>query len=174
MSLWGRAFAALYDPVMGTVERRGMAERRRALLGSLTGRVVEIGAGTGANVDAYGPGVDELVLCEPEEPMARRLERRLAASGRAGRVVRAGADALPLGDGEADAVVSTLVLCTVPDPARALGEARRVLAPGGALVVIEHVRSPDPRLARWQDRFTPIQKVIGHGCHPNRDTLAAV
>lgn len=172
MDLGARLFAAFYDRIMGPVEEKGMADRRARMLGGLHGRVVEIGAGTGANLAAYGPEVEELILCEPDQAMARRLDAKVADPRV--RVVQAAAEALPLGDGQADAVVSTLVLCTVPSPAAALAEARRVLAPGGRLVFVEHVRADDPDAARWQDRLAPVQRFLGRGCHPNRDTLATL
>jgi ubiquinone/menaquinone biosynthesis C-methylase UbiE len=172
VSLWGRLFAAGYDHAMAPVERRGMAARRGRLLAGLEGKVVELGAGTGANLAAYGPGVQELLLCEPDRAMARRLTRGLT-DGRA-RVLPAAAEALPLADRAADAVVATLVLCTVADPDAALAEARRVLRPGGRLVFAEHVRAEDRGLARVQDLLAPVQRVVGRGCHPNRDTLGAL
>ena len=95
MSLWGRIFAALYDPLMAGTEKAGLADQRRRLLESAHGQVLEIGAGTGANLPYYGEAVDELVLAEPEEPMARRLERKVAASNLRARVARAPAEALP-------------------------------------------------------------------------------
>jgi len=174
MSLWGRIFAALYDPLMAGTEKAGLADRRRQLLGNAHGRVLEIGAGTGANLPYYGEAVDELVLAEPEEPMARRLERKLAASNLRARVVRAQAEKLPFEDASFDDVVSTLVLCTVSDQARALAEIRRVLKPSGRLLFLEHVRSDDPKLARWQDRLSGFNRRIGHGCTCNRDTLAGI
>jgi ubiquinone/menaquinone biosynthesis C-methylase UbiE len=170
MSVIGRLFAAMYDRSLRSTEEAGLREHRRALLARARGRVLEIGAGTGLNLDHYGPGVDELVLTEPEEPMARRLRAR--ASGR--EVVIAPAEDLPFGDASFDTVVCTLVLCTVADQARAIGEIRRVLRPEGQLLLLEHVRSEDPRLARWQDRVLPVWRVVGHGCHPNRDTAAAL
>ena len=174
MSLWGRAFAALYDPLMAGTEKAGLAERRRQLLGHARGRVLEVGAGTGANLPYYDSAVEELVLVEPEEPMARRLERKVAASARSARVVLAPAEQLPFEDDSFDVVVTTLVLCTVSDQARALAEIRRVLAPSGCLLFLEHVRSEDPGLARWQDRLNGFNRKIGHGCNCNRDTLAAI
>lgn len=175
MSLPARVFAALYDRVMAPVEEKGMADRRMRMLGPLRGRVVEIGAGTGANLAAYGPGVEELILVEPDAAMVRKLDRKLdSLANRPDRIrgFTASADSIRLPDDYADAVVSTLVLCTVPDPAATLAEARRLLKPGGRLVFIEHVRAQDPQLARRQDRLVPLQKVLGRGCHPNRDTLA--
>ena len=174
MSLWGRAFAAGYDRFMASTEEAGLRQRRAELLRQARGRVLELGAGTGANIVHYPADIDELVLSEPEEPMAQRLERRLAATGRRGRVVRAPAEALPFPDGSFDTVVCTLVLCTVRDQQSALAEVARVLAPGGQLLFLEHVRADEPRVARWQDRITPVWRRIGHGCHPNRSTLQAI
>jgi ubiquinone/menaquinone biosynthesis C-methylase UbiE len=88
--------------------------------------------------------------------------------------VRAPAEELPFPDGAFDVAVSTLVLCTVGDQARALAELRRVLKPGGKLLFIEHVRSDEPRLARWQDRLNRVNQVVGHGCNCNRSTLDAI
>jgi ubiquinone/menaquinone biosynthesis C-methylase UbiE len=174
MSLYARIFAAGYDTVMKGTEKATMGPHRETLLGGLSGRVIEIGGGTGANLPYYGPAVTELVITEPEEPMARRLERKLSEFALPARVVRAPAEALPVEDAGFDYAVSTLVLCTVEDPAQALGEVRRVLKPGGRLVFLEHVRSDDPKLARWQDRLQPLQYRIGHGCHCNRSTLENV
>lgn len=170
MSVKGRIFAALYDRMMASTEDAGLRERRRALVGQAQGRVLEIGAGTGLNLEHYGPDATDLVLTEPEEPMARRLRARLTR----GEIVSAPADRLPFPDGSFDTVVSTLVLCTVPDQERALAEIRRVLKPGGRLLFLEHVRSHDPGLARWQDRIRPFWRHLGHGCNPNRDTAAAL
>jgi ubiquinone/menaquinone biosynthesis C-methylase UbiE len=171
MMVPARLFAALYDRMLAATEEAGLRDRRRALLASARGRVIEIGAGTGANLGLYPDAVTELVLTEPEEPMARRLRKR---AGPGVRVVEAPADALPFDDGAFDTSVCALVLCTVPDVERALGEIRRVLAPGGRLLVLEHVRADEPKLARWQDRLTPVWRFAARGCHPNRDTAAAL
>jgi len=176
MNVWGRVFAALYDRVMARTERAGLAERRRRLLSQLHGAVVEVGAGTGANLAAYPLGaIDELVLVEPEAPMAKRLRQRLqAVNAPAARVLTAPAESIPLPDASFDFAVCTLVLCTVSDPAQALSELRRLLKPGGQLLFLEHVRSDDPMIARWQDRFHPLWLRIGHGCHCNRSTLDSI
>jgi ubiquinone/menaquinone biosynthesis C-methylase UbiE len=170
MSLYGRIFAAIYDRAMAGTEEAGLAERRHGLLASAEGRVIEIGAGTGVNLAHYPETVTELVLTEPEEPMARRLEAKAQASGRAATVVRTPAEALPFPDRSFDTAVCTLVLCTVRDPERALGELARVLKPGGRLLFLEHVRSDDQSLAAWQDRFAPLWRRLGHGCNCNRAT----
>jgi ubiquinone/menaquinone biosynthesis C-methylase UbiE len=171
MSLWGRVFAAGYDRLMSGPEKAVLRGHRKVLVDRVRGRVLEVGGGTGANLPFYGPEIEELVITEPEEPMARRLERKLAGYSRPVRVVRAPAEELPFEQQSFDFVVSTLVLCTVDDPARALAEIHRVLRPGGQLVFLEHVRSDDPRLAHWQDRLHGVQVRVGHGCHCNRRTL---
>src|SRR5437016_4709439 len=149
MSIGEAVFARLYDRMTAGAEKAGLRAHRQALLADVRGRVLEIGGGTGANVPFYGPGVESLTIPEPAEAMARRLERRLADSPLAAEVVRATAEQLPFADASFDAVVSTLVLCTVEDQQRALGELHRVLRPGGRLLFMEHVRSDAPRLARW-------------------------
>ena len=131
MSVWGRIFAAMYDPMMAGSEKAGLADHRRDLLANARGRVLEIGAGTGANLPYYTPAVEEVVLAEPEEPMARRLDGKLDSARVSARVVRASADALPFEDDAFDTVVSTLVLCTVPDQRAALAEIQRVLKSDG-------------------------------------------
>ena len=168
---WGRLFAAVYDRGLKATEEAGLGQMRRELLAGAGGRVVEIGAGTGVNLDLYPDGVEELVLVEPDPHMARRLRANLAESS-AGRreIVEAPAERLPFGDDSFDTAVATLVLCTVPDPAAAIAELARVLKPGGRLLFIEHVRSEDPGLARWQDRLEKPWRFLGDGCHCNRDT----
>jgi SAM-dependent methyltransferase len=161
--MYSRLFAALYDSSLRRGERAGMADHRRALLAAASGRVLEIGAGTGLNLPHYPGGID-LVLTEPDAPMARRVARP---------VVPASAEELPFEDASFDTAVSTLVLCTVADPARAVDELARVLVPGGRLLFIEHVRG-DGALARWQDRLERPWRGIANGCHANRDTLAAL
>ncbi len=174
---WGRLFAAIYNRSLAATEEAGLRARRRDLLSGATGRTLEIGAGTGLNVEHYPAAVTELVLSEPFGPMARRLRERLSGPERPAaptEVVEAPAERLPFPDAHFDTVVATLVLCTVPDPGATLAEATRVLRPGGRLLFLEHVRSGDPRLARSQDRFERPWAFVGHGCHPNRDTVAAI
>jgi ubiquinone/menaquinone biosynthesis C-methylase UbiE len=174
MSVWGRIFAAGYDTFMAGTEKAGLRDHRTELLEPARGRVLEIGGGTGANLPFYGAEIDELVITEPEEPMARRLESKLRGYSLLARLVRAPAEDLPLEDASFDFVVSTLVLCTVNDPTRALKEAHRVLKPGGQLLFLEHVRSDDAKLARWQDRLNGLQTRVGHGCNCNRPTLETI
>ncbi|HWV84368.1 MAG TPA: class I SAM-dependent methyltransferase [Capillimicrobium sp.] len=169
-----RLGARLYDGVLALGERRGMAARRRRLLGAARGRVLEIGAGTGLNLPCYGPGVTELVLTEPVAPMRDRLAERARREGVDVEIVDAAGEALPFPDGAFDAVVCTLVLCTVPDQEAALREIRRVLRPGGALLFIEHVRAGGAARAWAQDRLARPWRWIGAGCACNRETLPAI
>jgi ubiquinone/menaquinone biosynthesis C-methylase UbiE len=169
-------FAAIYDRVLAGLERDGLRDMRAELLASATGETLEIGAGTGHNLDHYPRTVSRLVLAEPDPHMAKRL-RPHADSGRddATEVIEAPAEALPFADSSFDTVVSTLVLCTVEEPARAASELRRVLRDDGRLLLIEHVHSPDnERLARWQDRLERPWGWFAGGCHPNRDTAAVL
>jgi SAM-dependent methyltransferase len=173
MDIASRLSAALYDPFFWLAERAGLAARRRALLAGVSGRVLEIGAGTGLNLAHYPAEVD-LVVSEPDEAMAERLRTRAAVLDRPVEPVIAGADALPFPDDSFDTVVSTLVLCTVPDQHAALAEVARVLRPGGRLLFLEHVRSDSPRLARWQDRLNRPWSAFAEGCNCNRRTLDAL
>ena len=189
-----RVFARVYDRVLAGFERGGMAEQRRRLLETARGRTLEIGAGTGANLaalsalgrpTAHAPEpvspLTSLLLVEPVAPMRRRLTERLAATRRGAphalpedtRIVDATADTLPVADGSVDTVISTLVLCSVPDQAKALAEIRRVLAPGGRLLLVEHVAG-EGRLLRRQRLIDPLWRHIGRGCHLTRDTRQAL
>jgi ubiquinone/menaquinone biosynthesis C-methylase UbiE len=172
--LGDRLFAAVYDRLTASSERAGFADLRRTLLQDARGRVLEVGAGTGLNLEHYPDEVAELVLTEPVQPMFERLRERVASTGKNASVVQAPVEALPFPDASFDTVVCTLVLCSVADQQAALEEIRRVLRPGGRLLFVEHVRADDPRLARWQDRLTPLNRVLGRGCHPNRTTLSAI
>ena len=174
MSVWGHVFAALYDRVGAKTEAAGLGTHREALLAAAGGDVLEIGAGTGHNLEFYGDAVGTLTLTEQEKPMIRRLERRISKINSGTKLLRASAEDLPFNDASFDVAVSTLVLCTVDDQPRALRELHRVLRPGGKLLFIEHVRSDDPALARRQDRMLPINVRIGHGCHCNRRTLETI
>jgi SAM-dependent methyltransferase len=169
-----RVSALLYDPSLWMSERVGMRRRRRELLAGARGRTLEIGAGTGLNLSRYPDDLPELILAEPEAAMRTRLERRLRRSGRRAHVVDASAERLPFADASLDTVVSTLVLCTVGDPDRALAEIARVLRPDGQLLVIEHVRSESPRLGRWQDRLAGPWQRVAAGCRCNRATAELI
>lgn len=174
MGAYGALFTRIYDPFLAWGERSGMRELRRRVLSEARGAVLEVGAGTGLNLPAYPSAVTGLTLADPEPSMVERLRRVAADDPRAPVVVQAGAEELPFPDASFDTVVSTLVLCTVTDPDRSLAEVRRVLRPGGTLLLIEHVRSDAPRLARWQDGLHRPWRAFGYGCHCNRDTLGSL
>jgi ubiquinone/menaquinone biosynthesis C-methylase UbiE len=157
----------LYDATCALLERTGLGRWRRRLCEGARGRVLDLGCGTGRNLPLLPPGA---IGIDPAwDPLRRACQRAPGA-----RLVQARAEALPFRDGAFDTVVSGLVFCSVDDPARGLAEARRVLAPDGALRMLEHVRSEHPRWARWQDRLQPVWTRVSGGCHPNRDTERAV
>lgn len=166
---WAGVFARLYDLSLAQAERAGMRERRRALIAAAGGRTLELGAGTGLNVEHYTDAVTELTLAEPEPAMRRLLARRVAARG-VGSVIDARAESLPFADGSLDTVLCTLVLCTVEDPAAALAEVARVLAPGGRFLFIEHVRAESAWLGALQDSLHGPWRRLAVGCRCNRRT----
>jgi SAM-dependent methyltransferase len=171
---WAGVFAALYDPFLWVGERAGMRGHRRDLLAQTRGQTLEIGSGTGLNLDHYPENLDGLVLAEPDPSMRKRLQNAVRRSGRKARVTDAGAERLPFADATIDTVVSTLVLCTVDAPDVALREIGRVLRPDGQLLFIEHVRSESPTLARWQDRLARPWRRFAEGCRCNRATLELI
>ena len=173
MGLRRRFFALTYDRQLAKVEQAGLQALRQRLLADATGRVLEVGGGTGANLPFYGPGVESLTITEPEPAMLRRLERRVSEQAPQTKVLRAPAEDLPFDDDSFDVVVSTLVLCGVDDQTQALRELRRVLRPGGRLIFIEHVRSDEPGLASWQDRLNGLNRLVAC-CDCNRNTLASI
>jgi ubiquinone/menaquinone biosynthesis C-methylase UbiE len=173
VSLRSRFFAATYNRQIAKVDKAGLGEIRKRLVGEACGRVLEIGAGTGANLAYYGPDVTSLTLTDPEQPMLRRLEPHAQEANPRATVLRAPAEDLPFDDDRFDTVVSTLVLCGVSDQARCLRELRRVLRPGGQLIFIEHVRSDEPKVARLQDRMNGLNRLVAC-CECNRPTLDSI
>ncbi len=167
-----RLSAAVYDRLTGALEREVLAPRRADLLRDLEGELLDVGAGTGADLP-YFDRAARVVAVEPDPAMRRRLRAKLAEARVPVEVADAPAEALPFAAASFDAVVFTCALCTIGDPDCALAEARRVLRPTGRLVVLEHVRG-DGRLAVWQDRVTPLWSRLMAGCHPNRDTVSAI
>jgi len=166
-------FAATYDRMSRKSEEAGVRALRQDLLADAFGNVLEIGAGTGINLPHYDGNVASLVVTEPEPAMLRRLQQKAREQAPLAKVLRAPAEDLPFEDGTFDTVVSTLVLCGVDDQERALREARRVLHPGGRLLFMEHVRSDDPALARFQDRMNWLNRLIVD-CDCNRPTLTTI
>jgi SAM-dependent methyltransferase len=156
------------------VSDRLYAERKRGLLAGLHGVVLEIGPGTGANLPYLAPGVRWLGV-EPNPFMLGYLHRKAASLRLTAATCVGTAEHLPIADRSVDAVVGTLVLCSVADPARALAEVRRVLRPGGRFVFIEHVAAPaGTLLRRAQECARPLWSVLADGCTPDRETWAAI
>jgi len=165
-------FATIYDPFMRSTEAACFAQWRADLLAHARGAVLEVGAGTGANLPFYPPGIDQLQLTEPDGNMLAWLERKMSSSRVPhAQAQKATADALPFEDATFDTVVSTLVLCSVPDVARTLREVRRVLRPGGRLLFLEHVAAEDrPARLAWQRRVEPFWTRLSGNCHLTRRT----
>jgi ubiquinone/menaquinone biosynthesis C-methylase UbiE len=149
-------------------------EHRRQNLAGLSGKVLELGAGDGRNFALYPAEVTEVLAVEPEPYLREHAETAAREARVPVRVVAGVADRLPAEDASVDAAVASLVLCTVPDQAGALAELRRVLKPGGELRFLEHVHSNNPRQARVEDLIDHVWPHIAGGCHPNRDTAAAI
>jgi ubiquinone/menaquinone biosynthesis C-methylase UbiE len=163
----------MYDRQMRRAEKAGLTEMRAALIAQASGAVLEIGAGTGANLSHYQHGVASLTVTEPDVFMFKRLERHAGSGDPATIVLRAPAEDLPFDDAIFDTVVSTLVLCGVDDQPRAVREISRVLRPGGRLLFFEHVRASDPAAAKKQDRINWLNRAVVC-CDCNRPTLETI
>lgn len=176
-ALWTRIFDDRIFPwIYDLVESRDRFFRahRIAQLADARGRVLEIGIGSGLNLPHYPDHITELQATEPNPGMQRRLERRAAQLSRRCQRLDADGRTLPVEDASIDTVVTTLVLCSVADRVALLSEIRRVLKPDGRYLFLEHGLSPDPRVARWQHRLNPVQRVIGAGCELTYDAHAAL
>ncbi len=168
-----RLIAATYDTVLAPAERAGLADRRRRLLSGARGRVLEIGAGTGLNLAHYPSAVERLELLEPDGAMRARLARRVAAAALPIEVHAGTVEAAPLPLASYDTVVTTLVLCTVPDLDAALDRIAALLVPGGELLFLEHGRVPGLR-GRVQKLLAPLWRRAAGGCHLDRDVPVAL
>jgi ubiquinone/menaquinone biosynthesis C-methylase UbiE len=158
----------------GAETKLGVEEHRKELLAGLGGVVIEVGAGNGLNFAQYPATVAEVIAVEPE-PHLRKLALVAAAAAPVAVEVMDGiASRLPVADASCDAGVVSLVLCSVPSQTRALAELTRVIKPGGELRFYEHVVGQDPKKARWQRRVSPVWSFFAGGCHPARDTAAAI
>lgn len=168
-----RLFARAYDWIFDRIDPLGSGEHRSRLAQEAAGTVLEIGAGTGRNLPLYRRAT-RVVAVEPDAGMRARAEKAARAAPVPVEIVEGRAEDLPFPDASFDVVVTSCVLCSVSDPGRALMEVRRVLRPGGTLRFYEHVRSEDRRVARWQDLLERPWGWLGRGCHPNRDSVAAI
>ena len=161
-------FARMYERISAESERRGTAQQRDRVLAGLSGRVIEVGAGNGMNFRHYPDTVGEVFAVEPDETLRGLAEQAAENATVPVRVIAGHSTALPVEDGDFDAAVASLVLCSVPNQEAALAEIRRVLKPGGELRFFEHVRSDNPVFGFLEDMITPLWSRIGGGCHPNR------
>lgn len=147
---------------------RVLHQPRRRTLAPARGRILEIGFGTGRNLEFYPPTVKRIEAIDPDFDLDRLSMPRLKKAAVAVDFHHMSAEHLPFPGASFDTVVSTLTMCSIPDIEHAVAEVRRVLKPGGQFLFLEHGLSPDPRVAEWQRRLTPLQKKIGGGCHLDR------
>jgi ubiquinone/menaquinone biosynthesis C-methylase UbiE len=160
-----RILPRLTDRVM---RRRELTEIRARVAADLDGEVLEVGFGSGLNVPHYPPTVTRVLAVDPATLGRKLAANRVAASPVPVDYIGLDGQTLPLDSASIDHVLTTWTLCTIPDVERALDEIRRVLRPGGSFHFVEHGRSPDATVARWQDRLTPLQRRVAGGCHLNR------
>lgn len=158
-------FPRMLDLVM---RQKQMTPLRERIGQAASGRVLDLGIGSGLNLPFYGPRTSQVLGVDPSEELLRLAEERAGKAPVSIELLKGSGEALPLDDKSVDTVVMTFTLCTIPDAAKAVSEIRRVLKPDGALLFAEHGRAPDPGVARWQDRMTPVWKRIAGGCHLNR------
>ena len=168
-----RPLAAVCDKISAEQERRWLGDARREMLKDLTGEVLEVGAGTGANFRYYPPQA-RVTAIEPSPNFSKRAEVKLADAQAAIQLKQADAQHLPFENDSFDAAVATLVFCTIPDPMAALAEVRRVTKPGAQLLLIEHVRALISFNRFLLNLWGPFHKLIFVGCHLSRDTESNV
>lgn len=156
------------------MRRRDLIDYRRRVLAGATGRVLEIGIGSGLNLPFYRSAARQIIGLDPSVPLLGMTRRAAASAANPPELIDASAEAIPLDTHSVDTVVMTWTLCSIPDAPRALTEIRRVLKPAGRLLFVEHGRSPQVRVERWQDRLTPVWRRISGGCHLNRKVDALI
>jgi ubiquinone/menaquinone biosynthesis C-methylase UbiE len=164
---------AAFDASMRLWNRLGLGALRRWTTAPLRGRVLELGCGTGLNLEHY-PAAAAVLGLEPDAARLALAVPRAASAAASVTLCAASAESLPFPAASFDAAAGTLVFCTIPDPARALAELRRVLVPGGELRLLEHVRLAHPLVGAFQDAIAPLWYRLAEGCHPNRDTVGTL
>ncbi|HET7629552.1 MAG TPA: class I SAM-dependent methyltransferase [Bacillales bacterium] len=168
-----RWFPKLYDPLMASLETKTFKPIRTRLIGDAGGQVLEIGAGTGVNF-AFYKMAEQVTAIEPNPEMLKRAQPKKRQASVAIHAELGNAEQLNFPENAFDTVVGTLVFCTIANPEKALDEIRRVLNPGGRLLLLEHVRMEDRLLGKAQDLLTPVWRRLCDGCHLNRNTLRVV
>jgi ubiquinone/menaquinone biosynthesis C-methylase UbiE len=158
-------FPRLLDCVM---QQKQMLPFRQRIGLAASGRVLDVGIGSGLNLPFYAGPIDRVIGVDPSPELLRFAEKRASQTPVPIELLRGAGEALPIDDGSIDTAVVTFTLCTVSNPAATLGEVRRVLKPSGRLLFAEHGRAPEASVARWQDRITPVWKHVAGGCHLNR------
>jgi ubiquinone/menaquinone biosynthesis C-methylase UbiE len=166
MSLYSRYVLPVLTHL--AMSNKAITAERTRWIPLAAGVVLEIGAGSGLNIPFYGPNVRKLYALEPSEALRRMATSRAERAGFPVEFLAAAAEAIPLPAASVESVVTTWTLCTIADTGRALREFQRVLRPEGRLIFVEHGRSPDPEVVRWQDRLTPVWRRIAGACHLNR------
>lgn len=166
-----KIFPFFMDRVLGRPE---IGELRKKLLSQARGKTLEIGFGTGLNVPHYPNTLTYFTAIEDNEGMEPWVKRRLAGLPFPVAFLTLNGELLPFENDTFDTVVFTFTLCSIANVQGALREARRVLKPGGRMLFLEHGRAPSRWIAWWQDLLNPVQKVIGQGCHLNRDMKALI
>jgi ubiquinone/menaquinone biosynthesis C-methylase UbiE len=167
-----KIFSRLYDPVMELPENLGLQQLHWEAFQGVKGRVLELGIGTGRNIPLYPATVAHLVGIDPDQAMLDQAAERARKVSLQVDLIAASAEDLPFEENSFDAVVATLVFCTIPDPVRALQEVRRVLKPDGGFHLLEHVKLKRQPIAWIQEKATPVWKYLAGGCHLDRNTLA--
>ncbi|SDJ13033.1 class I SAM-dependent methyltransferase [Alteribacillus bidgolensis] len=163
-------FSKIYDPIMRPLEKMRMGNIRERLVSQQEGVILEVGSGTGANFSYY-KNAEKVVAIEPDSSMRNQSFPKVKNAHVPVELVDASGEHLPFDDNTFDTAIGTLVLCTIPNPNRALQEIRRVCKPGAPILFLEHVRVDRPLLGRLQDWLTPFWKRLCDGCHLNRRTL---
>ncbi|HET6467601.1 MAG TPA: class I SAM-dependent methyltransferase [Geminicoccaceae bacterium] len=154
--------------IHGAMRQEQLAPLRQRVVQGATGRVLEVGIGSGLNLPLYGRDVELVYGVDPSEALLEMARRRAGWMSFKVTLLVQSAEHLPLADRSFDTVVSSWALCSIPDVAAALAEIRRVLKPGGRLLFVEHGAAPEPAVRRWQDRLTPLWRPLAGGCHLNR------
>lgn len=172
MSIFSYFMAQIYDKMMQKAELRCLHDWRSQLLTQAHDTVLEIGAGTGVNLDYYPEEAHPIYLLEPDAAMQAKLQHKISTNNNARvKILSSNAESIPLPDASCDFVVSTLVLCSVNNPKAVLAEIHRVLKPAGKFIFIEHVAAQNnPHRLKWQQRLEPLWKVVACNCHLTRNT----